>query len=89
MTTPASPAPATPAAVPAPPPAGNFLDRALRAVESHLVPALKTAEASAERIISEAQKIEAVIEASDPAIGTQLASSAAVLREIAAALAAL
>jgi hypothetical protein len=91
-TTPApEPTPVTPAAPasPAPPAGANPVTRAVHWLESHVVPALKSVDAAAERVISEAQKLEAVVEAADPALASQLTASAAALREIAADLAAL
>jgi len=92
-TTPApgpTPAPPAPAPAPAnPAPVAGLATRAVHWLESHVVPALKSVDATAERIISEAQRLEALVEAADPALGPQLAASAAVLRDIAAELAAL
>lgn len=92
-TTPApepTPAPVSPVTIPAPPAAtANFLSRAFHALEAHVVPALKTVDASAEKLITEALRLEAVVQTADPALASQLAASAAVLRDIAAALAAL
>ena len=89
MTTPtpaAPPATATVAVAATPP---GAVTKAVHWLELHVLPDLKEADSYAERLISEAQKIEAVIEAGDPAIGTQLSASAAVLRDIAEALKAL
>ena len=77
--------PVTPVAAPA----GSMVSHAVHWLETHVVPALKTVDATAERIITEAQKLEAMVEAADPALAPQLTASAAVLRDIATELAAL
>lgn len=92
MTTP-NPTPA-PAPAPAPAPVapasgGNPVTNMVHWLEQHVVPSLKAVDGYAVDIVAEATKIEAVITSIDPAIGAQLESSVAILRDIAQALAAL
>lgn len=71
----------------------SVIERVRQAIEQHIVPAVRKAKAEAEKLdaaaetlVSEAIKLETVIQTADPALAKQLETSAAVIRDIAAVL---
>jgi hypothetical protein len=73
-------------------PPGSPLTRAvhwLEGVAAQVVPAFRAVEANSGKILSEVEKIAAVVEAADPAIASQVKASLAVIEEAATVLAAL